>query len=134
MEGLVPTQDALVQEGGTILLAEDDSSVRDFTAKLLTEAGYKVIKVPNADVALILLREGVPVDVLFTDVVMFGELDGFAMAEEAKRLRPELRVLYTTGYPGLAFVANPARLLGPLLRKPYRPAQVLEEIGRLFAA
>jgi DNA-binding NtrC family response regulator len=134
MEEVVPTLNALVQDGGTIMLAEDDSAVRDFTAKLLTEAGYKVIKVPNGDVALILLREGVPVDVLFTDVVMFGELDGFAMAEEAKRLRPELRILYTTGYPGLAFVANPARLLGPLLRKPYRPAQVLEEIGRLLTA
>lgn len=134
MEDVVLTQQAPVRDGRTILLAEDDGAVRDFTAKMLTEAGYRVIKVPNGDVALILLREGVPVDVLFTDVVMFGEIDGFAMAEEAKRLRPELRILYTTGYPGLAFVANPARLLGPLLRKPYRSAQVLEEIGRLLAA
>jgi CheY-like chemotaxis protein len=119
---------------GTILLVEDDAAVRDFAAMLLADAGHKVIKVPNGDIALILLREGAPADVLFTDVVMFGELDGFAMAEEAKRLRPELRILYATAFPGFARVTNPEKLHGPLLMKPYRPARLLEEIERLLSA
>jgi DNA-binding NtrC family response regulator len=134
MDDVCLEHEVRVAHVGTILLVEDDSGVRDFAANVLANAGHKVIKVPNGDIALVLLREGAPADILFTDVVMFGELDGFAMAEEAKRLRPALRVLYTTAYPGFAHVTNPEKLHGPLLPKPYRPARLLEEIERLLSA
>jgi CheY-like chemotaxis protein len=76
----------------TILVVDDDSDVLDLTAEVLAAAGYAVLTASGAGPALELLRSDDRVDLLLTDIVMPG-LTGLAHAEDANRLRPELRVL-----------------------------------------
>ncbi|MFH1341585.1 MAG: ATP-binding protein [Pseudomonadota bacterium] len=82
----------------TILLVEDDDMVRSYVEKELRALGYRVIVTSNGPAALEVLRQPEQIDLLFSDVVMPGGLSGPQLAEEAARLRPELRVLFTSGY------------------------------------
>jgi DNA-binding response OmpR family regulator len=79
----------------TVLVAEDDSAVRDVVAHALTETGFAVLTAPDAQAALRILAER-PVDLLFVDIVMPG-MDGVELAERAKALCPGIRVLFATG-------------------------------------
>ena len=84
--------------GYTVLVVEDDDAVRRYTVDLLSELGYKVLDAQDGATALrVLEREGDGVDLLFTDVVMPG-LSGPEVAHRARALRPELKVLFTSGY------------------------------------
>ncbi len=108
---------------GSILVVEDDAAVRAYAASQLRLLGYQVLEAEHAQAALAVLTSGVAVDLLFTDVVMPGGMNGRLLAEEARRLRPGLRVLYTSGYTDNAIVhqgrLDPGALL---LSKPYRRA------------
>jgi CheY-like chemotaxis protein len=111
----------------TVLVVDDDDDVRDLAVAVLEASGYRVLAAADGEAALRTLAADQAVDVLFTDVVMPG-LDGFALARLALVLRPELRVVYASGYfVGLVPAA-------PLLAKPYRPAQLAAEIGRVAMA
>src|ERR1700731_2905973 len=83
-----------------ILIVEDDDDVREIAASLLEAAGYRIFEANNADAAYRLLRDhpDLRIDLLFTDVVMPGRLDGISLAEAARLLRPELKVLYASGF------------------------------------
>jgi PAS domain S-box-containing protein len=81
----------------TILVAEDDEALRGFTTDVLRELGYRVIEARDGPSALDVL-ESHHVDLLFTDVVMPGGMNGRELADEAVRRKPGLRVLFTTGY------------------------------------
>src|SRR5215813_5796130 len=85
---------------GFVLVVEDDDDVREFAVRVLRDNGFRVLEAVNAGVALILLEQEIPIEVLFTDIVMPGEPDGIGLADRAKALRPDLRVLYTTGFAG----------------------------------
>jgi PAS domain S-box-containing protein len=117
--------------GEVVLLVEDDDMVRGFAERQLATLGYRTLAARDGAEALALLRKDGTVDLLFTDVVMPG-LSGPELAAEARRLRPSLRVLYTSGYTELA--GRTQRGLEPgveLLSKPYR----LEDLAlRLRAA
>jgi CheY-like chemotaxis protein len=115
-------------------VVEDDDDVRDLAVTVLREAGYNVLQAMNGGIALVLLQQEIPVDLLFTDIVMPGDPDGFDLAERAIALRPGLRVLYTTGYAGPAQAPDDRVMYGPMLRKPYRPAELLVEIAGLVSA
>ncbi|KAF0675021.1 PAS domain-containing protein [Profundibacterium mesophilum] len=82
----------------TILLVEDDEAVRSTTGELLTELGYAVTEAQNADAAMALMEQGLRIDLLLTDAVMPGRLSSREMAEAARRLMPELAVLFSSGY------------------------------------
>ncbi len=82
----------------TILLVEDDDMVRAYVKNELKALGYRVIVTPNGPAALEVLRRPGQIDLLFTDVVMPGGLFGPQLADEASRLRPGLKVLFTSGY------------------------------------
>lgn len=114
----------------TILVVEDEEMVRDFTVELLSDYGYKVLAAANGEEALSLLERTARVDLLFTDIVMPGDLDGFALAREAKRRRPELRVLYTSGYTNRFATAEMGETFGPIIAKPYRLDQLGTQIRR----
>jgi CheY-like chemotaxis protein len=77
---------------------EDDDLVRDFALAQLTDLGYRVLEAANGNDALKILQEHKDIDLLFTDVVMPGGMNGYELAQEACRLRPMLNVLYTSGY------------------------------------
>ena len=115
----------------TILVVDDDRDVLDLARTYLEEQGYRVLQAPNGAEGLRILQSA-PVDLLFTDIVMPGDLDGFALAEQAKRVRPELRVLYTSGF----FKELPQRVKaapdGAMLPKPWRLAHLDEAVKRAF--
>jgi two-component system cell cycle sensor histidine kinase/response regulator CckA len=88
---------------GTILLVEDEDAVRLFSARALRNKGYKVLEARSGEAALdILGREGEPVDLLITDVVM-PEMDGPALVETVRAGRPAMKVIFISGYAESAF-------------------------------
>jgi PAS domain S-box-containing protein len=113
----------------TVLLVEDDELVRCYGQEQLAGMGYRVLVAGNGMQALEVLHGAEPVDLLFTDVVMPGGMSGRELAEEATRLRPGLKVLYTSGYAENAIVHDGRLDPGvQLLRKPYRRAELARKV------
>lgn len=94
-------------DGGseTILVVEDHEGLREYSTGVLRELGYRVLEAPDGQAAIELLRERPEVDLLFTDVVLPG-LNGRQLADRALEFRPDLKVLFTTGYTRNAIVHN----------------------------
>jgi signal transduction histidine kinase/CheY-like chemotaxis protein len=99
----------------TILLVDDNQSLMAVTRRTLSALGYKVVPATDARSALAILASDAVVDLLFTDVVMPGGMNGPELAEAARRLRPGLRVLFTTGYTETSVEGADRQVL----RKPY---------------
>jgi len=116
-------------DGETILVAEDDDGVRAAAITQLAELGYRVLSAANGDDALAILARGERIDLLFTDVVMSGSLNGRALADKARGLLPDLRVVFTSGYTENAIIHHGRLDEGVrLLSKPYRLAQLADAI------
>ena len=121
--------------GEQILLVEDDDLVRAHAMKLLRGLGYRPIAACNGPEALDRLREGVPCDLLFTDVIMPGGMTGPQLAEAAHVLRPGLRVLYTSGYTENAIIHHGRVDPGVnLLHKPYRKPELAAKLRAVLDA
>ena len=88
----------------TILVVEDDHTLRAYAVESLAEHGYRVLAAATAGEALKILEAGDMVDLLFTDIVMPGGINGRQLADDAVRRRPRLKVLFTTGYTRNAIV------------------------------
>jgi CheY-like chemotaxis protein len=116
----------------TLLVVEDDDDVRDLAVTVLRDAGYRVLPAMNGGIACVILEQDLPIDLLFTDIVMPGDPDGFELAARAREIRPEIKVLYATGFSGLSRAEGRMPLLGQILEKPWRPAQLLREIAGLL--
>jgi len=110
----------------TVLIAEDNEDLRLMVSEQLSSLGYRVIEAKNGEAALPILMGSDPIDLLFTDVVMTGHITGPELARRARRHRPGLQVLFTTGY------AESATLNGisgaQFLRKPYRKRDLAPKI------
>ena len=128
-----PEQQALVGGHETILVVEDDDGVRATVVELLGELGYQVLKASDASAALAIVESGVPVDLLFSDVVMPGPLRSPDLARRARELLPDLAVLYTSGYPESAIVHG-GRLDADvdLLGKPYTREALARKIRHVL--
>jgi PAS domain S-box-containing protein len=87
-----------------ILVVEDDAVLRAHAIEILIELGYSVLSAANATIALEIIDAGHDIDLLFTDIVMPGGINGRQLADEAMRRRPGLKVLFTTGYTRNAIV------------------------------
>ena len=122
---------ALTGRGWAILVCEDDDQVAALVIDLLGQLGHTTTRAADAVAALSVLADGHPVDLLFTDVLMPGGMDGLALAREARRQRPGLPVLLTTGYAGGGASATPLGV--PLLRKPYEMPDLSKAIERAMA-
>ena len=116
----------------TILIVEDQGDVRDIAAAALRDADYVVLEAASGEEALPILVASADIGLLFTDIVMPGKLDGWDLARRARRLRPELPILFTSGYS--VDLPSEAMAAGTLLRKPYRPVQLCDEVARLLSA
>jgi signal transduction histidine kinase/CheY-like chemotaxis protein len=88
----------------TILVVEDDETLRLYTVEILSDLGYSVLAAGNGAAALEIIGRGHDIDLLFTDIVMPGGMNGRQLADEATRQRPTLKVLFTTGYTANAIV------------------------------
>jgi CheY-like chemotaxis protein len=118
----------------SILLVEDDPMVRSFAKKELVSLGYRVVEAANAPAALDLLRGSEVFDLLFTDVVMPGGMSGKQLADEALKVRPALKVLYTSGYTENAIVHHGRLDPGvTLLPKPYRRKELADKVRSTLA-
>ena len=121
-EDLVVSMEAGPVAGGTetILVAEDDDEVRATVVEMLTDLGYRVLTARDAQSALSVIESGVPIDLLFTDVVMPGKLRSPEMARIARDRQPGLAVLFTSGYTENSIVHEGRLDAGiELLSKPY---------------
>jgi len=105
-----------------VLLVEDEMLVRELAYEDLSDAGHAVTTAGSGDDALALLRDGAPFDVLFTDIRMPGEIDGWQLAREAKQLIPALKVIFATGLNDDTGRLQPDERL---LTKPYRRNELL---------
>jgi CheY-like chemotaxis protein len=109
--------------GERILLVEDQPAVRALGARMLESLGYAVVTAADAELALAILEDtNLPLDLLVTDVVMPG-MKGSALAQRARTLRPDLKVLYISGYT--SDVAAYQKLIdedAALLQKPFTTA------------
>jgi PAS domain S-box-containing protein len=112
-----------------ILTVEDNAEVRRVVVAQLADLGYAAIEAANGETALAILERGEPVDLLFTDVVMPGGFNGYELARAARKLRPELKILHTSGFPKNATQddSRPSEF-NNLLIKPYRKAELAAKI------
>jgi signal transduction histidine kinase len=111
-----------------LLFVDDDFLISLSTASLLEDLGHTVIKASSGADALIVLRDGQAIDLMITDFAMPG-MTGLQLAEEARRLRPDLPILLATGYADLPASSN---LDLPRLSKPYQQRQLAEQIAHLL--
>jgi signal transduction histidine kinase/CheY-like chemotaxis protein len=112
-----------VAPGGTetILVVEDDADLRDTVVTALTQLGYRALAAANGAAAVRILSGTERIDLLFTDVMMPGGMLGPALAKRARELRPDIDVLFTTGYADNAVLAGTAGLTSSdVIHKPYR--------------
>jgi two-component system, NtrC family, sensor kinase len=106
---------------GTVLVVDDDESVLETAKETVADLGYRVLSAHNGREALQILQGSERVDLLFSDIVMPGGMDGIQLAETARRLQPALKVLLTSGYATAALPDKYGSLKEfPVLRKPYR--------------
>ncbi len=115
------------------LLVEDNEGVRDYARDVLSDLGYRVYDAVDAEEALRLIGNKPPIDLLFTDVVLPGSLNGRDLAVRVRQRYPDLPVLYTTGYTRNAIVHQGR--LDPdvdLLNKPYTQQDLALKVRELL--
>lgn len=113
-----PTQ-PMVPGQGTILVVEDNVEVGDVTASLVEQLGYRTLRAENATDALYTLRQGEKVDLVLSDIVMPGGMNGIALAQEIGTHYPRIPVLLTSAYSD---VVQTAESRFAILRKPFQLA------------
>jgi CheY-like chemotaxis protein len=117
----------------SVLVVEDEVLIRMAVAEYLRDCGYRVIEAGNGDEAVAVLKADRYVDVVFSDVSMPGEIDGFALAQWVRRELPAVRVILTSGIRKTARAASDLCEDSPLLDKPYDHAEVERRIRALLA-
>ena len=125
----VPEATTALEGTETILLVEDQDDVRAFAAEALREYGFQVIEAGQGMTALTLLGKDVHVDLLLTDVGLPGGLNGRQLAEQARELRSELRILFMTGYARETLMQDGRLQSGVgLLRKPFAINELIKQV------
>jgi len=117
-----------------ILVAEDEEDVRLVVSEALAAAGFMVLNAESGPEALRILEANPGIDLLFTDIRMPGGMDGFELAHRAKQMRPDLRIVYTSGYVKELPWGEHGIGHGPMLRKPYRNRDLVAEVNRTLAS
>jgi two-component system cell cycle response regulator CpdR len=113
-----------------ILLAEDDSSMREYLARALERVGYAVKAVGCGTEAMPLL-ESETFDLLLTDIVM-PEMDGIELAQKASVIDPSIRVMFITGFAAVALQSGRTAPEAKMLSKPFHLKDLVAEVDRMF--
>nr|WP_184262614.1 PAS domain-containing sensor histidine kinase [Rhodopseudomonas rhenobacensis] len=116
-----------------VLIVEDDPFVRSYAVMCLRSLGYTVLSAVDGNEALQILGSDARIDILFTDIVMPGGTNGWDLAERAQQMRPEMRVLLTSGY-ALETMTSRARIRegAVILTKPYRKADLARRLRQMI--
>jgi PAS domain S-box-containing protein len=119
--------------GETILVVEDDPDMRRLTFALLRSLGYNVLGAASAEAALGILRDGQPISMLLTDVVLSGSMNGPRLAQAVDGLRPGIKVLYMSGYTENAILHHGRLDPGvQLLQKPFRKRDLAAKVRAIL--
>lgn len=113
-----------------ILLAEDDTSMREYLKRALERTGYEVVAVESGVEAVPELQNSA-FDLLLTDIVMPG-MDGIELAQEASRIAPDMRVMFITGFAAVALKNNKTPANAKVLSKPFHLRDLVLEVDRMF--
>jgi CheY-like chemotaxis protein len=124
---------ARLRSGKTVLVVEDDPRVRRVSVRRLKALGYAIVEAESGPAALSALEDAATIDLLFTDIVMAGGMTGVELAGAVRRRRPDLKILFTSGY------AEPAVVEGGLLTtdagwlgKPYSMDELAKKLAELL--
>jgi PAS domain S-box-containing protein len=126
-----PSAPKAIEKAGneTILIVDDRVEVAEVAQAMLEQIGYRTRVVLNTKEAMDILQDGVHVDLLFTDLIMPGNMNGVMLAREARRLHPKIKVLLTTGYADASLErtdANGSEF--DMIHKPYRRAELARKV------
>jgi PAS domain S-box-containing protein len=113
-----------------ILLVEDDAAVAELAVGLLEGAGYKIQTAPDASAALQILRSDAPIDLVFSDIMMPGGMNGAELARVVRKEFPGVFILLATGYAAAA--ASEAAHEFPLITKPYGRDLLLDKVAKIL--
>jgi len=121
--------------GRIILVVEDQAEVRSMVLKQLAELGYTTVEATDGPSALAIIATDQPMDLLFTDIVMPGGMTGPELSEQARKFRPELKTLFTTGFAAASLENGNRKLFqaGHLLTKPYRKQDLANKLHEIFS-
>jgi len=121
------------KDGFRVLLVEDEDTVRNVVARLLTKLGYQVSSAANAEEAIGLFDGGADFDLVVTDIVMPG-LSGIEMSEVLKARYPALRFLFISGYTSRELGSAPTAPPEPFLPKPFTMQELADEVRKALQA
>lgn len=121
-------------EGATILLVEDEGDIRELVSSYLTELGYHVLTTGDGTEALQCLEVHSEVSLLLTDILLPGGTDGFRLAELARHRRPELKVIYASGYFRSEDLPKWSSQASTMLHKPFRLQQLRHQVEAALSA
>ena len=117
----------------TVLVVEDDDDARATLAAMVTELGYRVVEAENGASALPILQQERPVDILLSDVIMPGGMNGLDLAKAARKRRPDIRVLFVSGYDRTVIAqATTYDDSLKLLNKPFSLKDLARELSALL--
>ena len=116
------------------MLVEDEAALRFLAEEYLKNLGYEVYSTENASEALSVLTSNTEIDLLFSDVVMPGGIDGYQLVEKARQLRPSIKVLLATGYASQeqAKQNTAEEMTDVILYKPYSQSILAQRIRRVL--
>lgn len=115
----------------TILVVEDEPLVREMMVMELEDAGFRVLAAEDGEAAMAMLAGAGPIDLLFTDIRLHSGPDGWAVARQARALRPAIKIIYATGYvPDMPQLVEGSRFF----KKPYLPSVVIGAMAEMLAA
>ena len=116
-----------------VLVVDDDDLIRELVLQQLVSLGYRVSDASDGPAALEIIRESADIDLLFTDIVMSGGMSGLDLAAAAVTLRPNLRVLCTSGNNAQSIVQNGRPVQDfEFLRKPYRRQELAQRLRKVL--
>lgn len=127
-----PSDAAPPQRSATVLVVEDQEQVLRVTERALTRSGFTVLATGSSEEALTLLDAGETVDVLLSDVVM-PKVSGLELAKRARELRPNLKIVFMSGYSGGPLIEQLRELGGvTTLEKPFRPSDLVARVRQVL--
>ena len=125
----------LSERGETILVVDDEPTIRMLLVEALSERGYSVIEAADSVVGLKVLRSDVHIDLLISDVGLPGGMNGRQMADAGRELRPGLKTLFITGYAANAAIGDGHLLPGmQVITKPFSVDSLTTKVQELMAA
>jgi len=123
----------LKRQCARILIVEDNTDLAKSANRVLSEAGYEVAVATNAGEALEMLRTTASLDVLFTDIILTHGSNGIELAQEAAKLKPGIKILFSSGFSEAALRASGRAVVsGHFIAKPYRKRDLISRIGSLI--